>query len=75
MYPFEFALLYRLGQAPHSTAAQIAVAVSQGHPFVVTGVQVAARLRRLINIGLVEHDGIPPAAYRLTEAGREYVDA
>lgn len=77
MVPFEFDFLWRLKQDGPSTAAEIAEILSRPqHSWPRTGRWVANQLRRLIAVGLVERcDDGTLGVYRLTDQGREYVDA
>jgi DNA-binding PadR family transcriptional regulator len=76
MYPFEFEYLYWLRSVGPSTAAQIAEIVSRPtHQWPRPGRSIANQLRRLVDAGFVEHGGGKPIVYRLTDRGREYVDA
>lgn len=75
MTSVEFRILELLGRE-RLTAGEIAeIRARPLHAPPLTGRWVANQIRRLVAIGFVEGDGTTPQIYRLTAAGREYVDA
>jgi chromosome segregation and condensation protein ScpB len=75
MYPFQFDMLWQLGEYGPLTAAELAA--RPGRPLQQGAVQVAGSLRPLVQRGFVAPAKKQGAAniYGLTEKGREYIDA
>jgi DNA-binding MarR family transcriptional regulator len=77
MLPHEFEYLWQLKACGPLTAGEMAAIRNRPirRLYETTGRQVSNQLRRLVAAGLIKGDGDRQQIYRLTDAGREYVDA
>lgn len=77
MYPHEFEFLWRLAIVGPSAAGEIAEMMNRpiNRLFDTTPQTVGNQLRRLVKAGFVEPGEGRSSIYRLTQMGREYVDA